>query len=196
MAAESAGALVGAEMGHTGLPWRADLHDELLRELLGPPQPVGPPRRLAELTAEINAAFGTRGLHPDSPAEVVRAQISGLKQRLARYGLAEDVALWSWFGVPLGEAARGCLDLDAAAEADLLLNVEYYAPAEVVGAVNSGKNVVMHTRATGTQTLVAGHVYAVLAATADGVTLYNPWGSTVAVSWSVIAQDGLSFSID
>ncbi|WP_307872613.1 bifunctional 3'-5' exonuclease/DNA polymerase [Paractinoplanes ovalisporus] len=73
VAAESAGALVGAEMGFAGLPWRADLHDELLRELLGPPQPVGPPRRLAELSAEINAAFGTWGLHPDSPAEVVRA---------------------------------------------------------------------------------------------------------------------------
>ncbi|MEV6601064.1 bifunctional 3'-5' exonuclease/DNA polymerase [Actinoplanes sp. NPDC051346] len=73
VAAESAGALVGAEMGHAGLPWRGDLHDELLRDLLGPPQPVGPPRRLAELAAEINAAFGMRGLHPDSPAEVLRA---------------------------------------------------------------------------------------------------------------------------
>ncbi|BBH67188.1 DNA polymerase I [Actinoplanes sp. OR16] len=73
VAAESAGALIAAEMGHTGLPWRADVHDQLLRELLGPPQPVGPPRRLAELTAEINAAFGMHGLHPDSPAEVVKA---------------------------------------------------------------------------------------------------------------------------
>jgi DNA polymerase-1 len=73
VAAESAGALVGAEMGHAGLPWRADIHDQLLRDLLGAPQPVGPPRRLAELTAEINAAFGVHGLHPDSPAEVLRA---------------------------------------------------------------------------------------------------------------------------
>lgn len=73
VAAESAGALVGAEMGRAGLPWRADVHDRLLRELLGAPQAVGPPRRLAELTAEINAAFGVHGLHPDSPAEVVRA---------------------------------------------------------------------------------------------------------------------------
>ncbi len=72
-AAESAGALIGAEMGHAGLPWRADLHDHLLRELLGAPQPVGPPRRLAELTAEVNQAFGVHGLHPDSPAEVLRA---------------------------------------------------------------------------------------------------------------------------
>jgi DNA polymerase I len=72
-AAESAGALVAAEMGHAGLPWRADVHDEVLRELLGPPQPVGPPRRIAELAAAVNAAFGVHGLHPDSPAEVVRA---------------------------------------------------------------------------------------------------------------------------
>ncbi len=73
VAAESAGALIGAEMGHAGLPWRADIHDDLLRELLGPPQPVGPPRRIAELAAEVNDAFGVHGLHPDSPAEVLRA---------------------------------------------------------------------------------------------------------------------------
>jgi DNA polymerase-1 len=73
VAAESAGALIGAEMGHVGLPWRVDIHDDLLRELLGPPQPVGPPRRLAELAAEVNAAFGVHGLHPDSPAEVLKA---------------------------------------------------------------------------------------------------------------------------
>lgn len=60
-------------MGHVGLPWRADIHDELLRDLLGAPQPVGPPRRIAELAAEVNAAFGARGLHLDSPAEVLRA---------------------------------------------------------------------------------------------------------------------------
>lgn len=73
VAAESAGALIGAEMGHAGLPWRVDIHDDLLRELLGAPQPVGPPRRLAELAGEVNAAFGVHGLHPDSPAEVLRA---------------------------------------------------------------------------------------------------------------------------
>ncbi|WJK38469.1 bifunctional 3'-5' exonuclease/DNA polymerase [Solwaraspora sp. WMMA2056] len=74
VAAESAGALVAAEMGATGLPWRADRHDALLTELLGPPSPVGgQPRRLAELSARIAAAFGVRQLHADSPAEVLRA---------------------------------------------------------------------------------------------------------------------------
>jgi DNA polymerase-1 len=74
VAAESAGALAAAEMSATGLPWRADVHDELLRELLGEPSPVGgPPRRLAELAARIAEALGVRQLHPDSPAEVLRA---------------------------------------------------------------------------------------------------------------------------
>jgi DNA polymerase I len=74
VAAESAGALIAAEMGAVGLPWRADVHDDLLFGLLGEPSPMGgPPRRLAELSARIADAFGVRQLHADSPAEVLRA---------------------------------------------------------------------------------------------------------------------------
>ncbi|WP_213456849.1 bifunctional 3'-5' exonuclease/DNA polymerase [Rhizomonospora bruguierae] len=74
VAAESAGALVAAEMGHTGLPWRADIHHALLLDLLGEPSVLGgPPKRLAELSARIAEAFGVKGLHPERPAEVVRA---------------------------------------------------------------------------------------------------------------------------
>ncbi|MEU4779350.1 bifunctional 3'-5' exonuclease/DNA polymerase, partial [Micromonospora sp. NPDC023633] len=74
VAAESAGALIAVEMGAAGLPWRADVHDQLLAELLGEPSPVGgPPRRLAELAARIADAFGVRQLHADSPAELLRA---------------------------------------------------------------------------------------------------------------------------
>lgn len=71
--AESAGALVAEEMSAEGLPWRADVHDALLTRQLGPRPPLGGrPPRLAELAAEIGAAFG-RPLNPDSPAEVLRA---------------------------------------------------------------------------------------------------------------------------
>ncbi|MFC4144696.1 bifunctional 3'-5' exonuclease/DNA polymerase [Micromonospora mangrovi] len=74
VAAESAGALIATEMGAAGLPWRVDVHDAVLAELLGEPSPVGgPPRRLAELAARIAAAFGVRQLHADSPAELLRA---------------------------------------------------------------------------------------------------------------------------
>ncbi|MFV2104364.1 bifunctional 3'-5' exonuclease/DNA polymerase [Micromonospora sp. LOL_024] len=74
VAAESAGALIAAEMGAAGLPWRADVHDAVLAELLGEPSPVGgPPRRLAELAGRIADAFGVRQVHADSPAELLRA---------------------------------------------------------------------------------------------------------------------------
>jgi DNA polymerase I len=74
VAAESAGALIAAEMGRHGLPWRVDVHRDLLVELLGEPSPVGgPPRRLVELSAAIAAAFGGAPIHPESPAEVLRA---------------------------------------------------------------------------------------------------------------------------
>ncbi|WBB80231.1 bifunctional 3'-5' exonuclease/DNA polymerase [Micromonospora sp. WMMD882] len=74
VAAESAGALVAAEMGAVGLPWRVDAHDAILTGLLGEPSPVGgPPRRLAELAARIAEAFGVRQVHADSPAELLRA---------------------------------------------------------------------------------------------------------------------------
>ncbi|MEY6565980.1 bifunctional 3'-5' exonuclease/DNA polymerase, partial [Streptomyces sp. PGLac3x] len=72
-ASESAGALVAAEMTATGLPWRAETHRELLRELLGERYGgSGEPRRLAELADEVSAAFGHR-VRPELPAEVVRA---------------------------------------------------------------------------------------------------------------------------
>jgi DNA polymerase family A len=78
-AAESAGSLTAAEMTMVGLPWRADVHDRLLTEVLGPRPPVsaGPllrPARLAELSGQISAAFSTeREINPDSPAQLVQA---------------------------------------------------------------------------------------------------------------------------
>ncbi|WP_055467842.1 bifunctional 3'-5' exonuclease/DNA polymerase [Streptomyces ardesiacus] len=72
-AAESAGMLVAAEMNHAGLPWRADVHREVLHGLLGERYAGGgEPRRLAELAGEVSAAFGRR-VRPDLPADVVKA---------------------------------------------------------------------------------------------------------------------------
>ncbi|MGW7432869.1 bifunctional 3'-5' exonuclease/DNA polymerase [Streptomyces sp. NPDC054861] len=72
-AAESAGMLVAAEMHRAGLPWRADVHREVLHGLLGERYAGGgEPRRLAELADEVSAAFGRR-VRPDLPADVVRA---------------------------------------------------------------------------------------------------------------------------
>ncbi|MGX7827279.1 bifunctional 3'-5' exonuclease/DNA polymerase [Actinokineospora sp. 24-640] len=73
-AAESAGALAAAEMTHHGLPWRADVHADLLAETLGPRPAAGArPARLAALADRITAAFGGRSVNPDAPASIVAA---------------------------------------------------------------------------------------------------------------------------
>ncbi|SOC49692.1 DNA polymerase-1 [Blastococcus aggregatus] len=74
LAAESSGALAAAEMTFAGLPWRADVHDRLLTELLGPRPAAGQrPVALERLAAEARRALGAPGLNPDSPADLLRA---------------------------------------------------------------------------------------------------------------------------
>jgi uncharacterized protein with LGFP repeats len=65
----------------------------------------------------------------------------------------------------------------------------------VSSALASGKAVALNTKQSGTVNLTAFHYYAVLSANNQGVTMYNPYGFTVTVSWSVIAQDGNGFMI-
>ncbi|MER6996557.1 bifunctional 3'-5' exonuclease/DNA polymerase [Streptomyces sp. NPDC000410] len=91
-AAESAGMLVAAEMHRAGLPWRADVHREVLHELLGERYAGGgEPRRLAELADEVSAAFGRR-VRPDLPADVVKAFAqAGIKVRSTRRWELEEI---------------------------------------------------------------------------------------------------------
>ena len=91
-AAESAGMLVAAEMHRAGLPWRADVHRELLRELLGDRYAGGgEPRRLAELADEVSAAFGRR-VRPDLPADVLKAFAqAGIRVRSTRRWELEEI---------------------------------------------------------------------------------------------------------
>lgn len=74
LAAESAGAVIAAEMRFAGLPWRSDVHDTLLTSLLGPRVPHGArPRRMEVLAAEIRAALAAAELNPDSQTDLLRA---------------------------------------------------------------------------------------------------------------------------
>jgi hypothetical protein len=95
------------------------------------------------LWVHLNWGLGLRALgcrliwlepvNPDTPAHQVRAMVAALKDRLRRYGLADCLALCSPTGGPLAPGATdGCLDLEAAAEADLLLNLRYDLSPEVV----------------------------------------------------------------
>ena len=74
LAAESSGALVAVEMTHAGVPWRVDVHERLLTDLLGPRPPRGArPPKLEALVTEVRDAFGAPGLNPDSRPDLLAA---------------------------------------------------------------------------------------------------------------------------
>ncbi|SMH36003.1 DNA polymerase-1 [Rathayibacter oskolensis] len=88
LAAESVGALIAREIAAAGLPWRADVHDRVLTEALGPrPFFGGRPERLEALANRIRDELAAPELNPDSPAELIRS--------LRRGGLAvESTRSW------------------------------------------------------------------------------------------------------
>lgn len=74
LAAESAGALIAAEMHADGLPWDRARHDQILRQALGPRPPVGlRPERLEALAAQIRELLHVPDLNPDSQASLLKA---------------------------------------------------------------------------------------------------------------------------
>lgn len=89
LAAESAGALVAAEMTYAGVPWRSDVHDRLLTELLGPRPPrAARPSGLEALAEEVRSLLGVPGLNPDSrPALLAALRRAGLE--------VSDTRAWS-----------------------------------------------------------------------------------------------------
>jgi DNA polymerase-1 len=140
-AAESAGALAAAEMGFDGLPWRPDVHDELLAGLLGPrPARGSRPRRLAELAGQITAAFGGRPVNPDSPAQLVRAfAADGVPVTSTRSGVLRGV---DHPAVPLLLQYKELARLHAAhgwAWLDSWVADGRFRPEYVVGGVVSGR---------------------------------------------------------
>src|SRR5436309_15739874 len=81
----------------------------------------------------LNWALGLRSLgcqviwleavDPKEPVDEVRPLVGALKSKLEQYGLADNLALCSRTAEPLSpETVDGCLDIDAAAEAEILLN--------------------------------------------------------------------------
>ncbi len=87
LAAESAGALAAAEMHHAGLPWRGDIHDEILTEALGPrPRPGARPAKLEALVNQIRDALDAPPtLNPDSHPDLLRAmEYAGVGARSLR----------------------------------------------------------------------------------------------------------------
>lgn len=74
LAAESAGALIAEEIRFSGLPWRAEVHNRVLAEALGPrPSHGRHPEKLEALAARIRDVLAAPGLNPDSQPELLAA---------------------------------------------------------------------------------------------------------------------------
>lgn len=74
LAAESAGALIAAELQAAGIPWDVAEHDRILTEALGPrPSPGTLPAQMVQVAAEVRAALGDQTVSLDSPPKLLRA---------------------------------------------------------------------------------------------------------------------------
>ena len=94
------------------------------------------PQGGGHLWVHLNWALGLRSLgckvvwlelvSPSTPEARLHSWIAALKTNLADYGLADRIALCSTSSKPLPRRLLdGCMDIGAAAEADLLLNLRY-----------------------------------------------------------------------
>src|SRR5215210_3874626 len=88
---------------------------------------------ISSLKSRLRLERGGRVEPASDLVHEVQSNVATLKRRLERYGLADNLALHSRDGEALSErVTNGCLDLEAAAEADLLINLRYNLPGEAV----------------------------------------------------------------
>ncbi|HEV2772917.1 MAG TPA: hypothetical protein VGV57_08850 [Thermoleophilaceae bacterium] len=103
------------------------------------------PQGGGHMWVSLNWALGLRaagcdvvwleGVTSQAPPAQTQADLAVLKGRLEAYGLADRLGLFSWEGDSLaGELLDGCLTLEEARNADLLLNLAYGVPASVVSS--------------------------------------------------------------
>ncbi len=92
LAAESAGALVAAELTAAGVPWDELEHDRILTEALGSRPPTGAkPSEMLALGEEVRRELGDSGANLDSPPKLLRAlRAAGIEATsTSRWELAE-----------------------------------------------------------------------------------------------------------
>jgi len=141
LAAESAGAMIAAEMQHTGVPWREELHERILADYLGPRPPLGHrPVKLEALNTELRSLLNSPGLNPDSPQELMRAlHRNGIEVKTTRQWELKQSShpaiepLLAYKKLSRLHTANGWAWLDA------WINNGRFQPEYVVGGVVSGR---------------------------------------------------------
>ncbi|WP_431795688.1 bifunctional 3'-5' exonuclease/DNA polymerase [Microbacterium enclense] len=90
-AAESAGALIAAELHAAGLPWSVETHERMLEEQLGTRVAGGLPTRLEQAAAAVRGALGDPTVSLDSQPRLLRAlhRAGLLVESTNRWELAE-----------------------------------------------------------------------------------------------------------
>jgi len=110
---------------------------------LAPARTIAYPQGGGHLWVYLQWALGLRalgcrviwleGIDPTDSGHASREKVAALRARLQPYGFAESLALFSLDGGPVPrDVADVALDLEAAGEADLLLNLWHSLPASVV----------------------------------------------------------------
>ena len=92
LAAESAGALLAAELHAAGVPWSIEVHEGILEAALGPRPPAGTaPARVQELAAVVRSALGDEAASLDSQPKLLRSlhRAGVLARSTSRWELAE-----------------------------------------------------------------------------------------------------------
>ncbi|MFT4052128.1 MAG: bifunctional 3'-5' exonuclease/DNA polymerase [Microbacterium sp.] len=92
LAAESAGALIAAELHAAGMPWSRAVHERILTDLLGPRPAAGAaPARVLELAAVVRDALGDPGASLDSQPKLLRSlhRVGVLARTTSRWELAD-----------------------------------------------------------------------------------------------------------
>ncbi|WLQ08624.1 bifunctional 3'-5' exonuclease/DNA polymerase [Arthrobacter oryzae] len=141
LAAESAGAMIASEMQHTGVPWREELHEQILVDYLGPrPQLGHRPAKLEALNTELRRLLNSPGLNPDSPQELMRAlHRNGIEVKTTRQWELKESShpaiepLLAYKKLSRLHTANGWAWLDA------WVNNGRFQPEYVVGGVVSGR---------------------------------------------------------
>jgi DNA polymerase-1 len=141
LAAESAGAMIAAEMQHAGVPWREELHEQILADHLGPRPPLGHrPAKLEALNTELRQLLNSPNLNPDSPQELMRAlHRNGIEVKTTRQWELKESShpaiepLLAYKKLSRLHSANGWAWLDA------WVNNGRFQPEYVVGGVVSGR---------------------------------------------------------
>lgn len=91
VAAESAGALIAAELRAAGLPWDVEAHDRILTEILGERQTAGLPTKLQDAAARVRAELGDPAASLDSQPKLLRSlhRAGILVESTSRWELSE-----------------------------------------------------------------------------------------------------------